>query len=99
MVNSLQKLLHSHETIEVCYTKTLSRLAAETKDNILAKDIAQRLIQRLMLQLSMIVTLPTLGFDLLEHNNKDLFEYTGQERLIQSHSLARFCFELSGNSN
>ena len=24
---------------------------------------------------------------------------TGQERLIQSHSAARFCFELSGNSN
>ena len=25
--------------------------------------------------------------------------YTGWERLIRSHSLARFCFELSGNSN
>ena len=24
---------------------------------------------------------------------------TGQERLIRSHSSARFCFELSGNSN
>ena len=24
---------------------------------------------------------------------------TGRERLIRSHSLARFCFELSGNSN
>ena len=24
---------------------------------------------------------------------------TGQERLIRSHSLARFCFELSVNSN
>ena len=25
--------------------------------------------------------------------------YTGRERLIRSHSSARFCFELSGNSN
>ena len=25
--------------------------------------------------------------------------YTGRERLIQSHSSARFCFEISGNSN
>ena len=25
--------------------------------------------------------------------------HTGRERLIRSHSLARFCFELSGNSN
>ena len=25
--------------------------------------------------------------------------YTGWERLIRSHSSARFCFELSGNSN
>ena len=24
---------------------------------------------------------------------------TGRERLIRSHSSARFCFELSGNSN
>ena len=24
---------------------------------------------------------------------------TGREQLIRSHSLARFCFELSGNSN
>ena len=24
---------------------------------------------------------------------------TGQERLIRSHSSARFCFEISGNSN
>ena len=30
---------------------------------------------------------------------KFLDQYTGQERLIRSHSLARFCFELSGNSN
>ena len=28
-----------------------------------------------------------------------LFCDTGRERLIRSHSLARFCFELSGNSN
>ena len=29
------------------------------------------------------------------------FQYcgTGRERLIRSHSSARFCFELSGNSN
>ena len=27
------------------------------------------------------------------------FPNTGQEWLIQSHSSARFCFELSGNSN
>ena len=27
------------------------------------------------------------------------FPYTGRERLIRSHSSARFCFELSGNSN
>ena len=25
--------------------------------------------------------------------------YTGRERLIRSHSSAKFCFELSGNSN
>ena len=25
--------------------------------------------------------------------------FTGRERLIRSHSSARFCFELSGNSN
>ena len=32
------------------------------------------------------------------HNNKcDL--HTGRERLIRSHSSARFYFELSGNSN
>ena len=30
---------------------------------------------------------------------KFLDQYTGQERLIRSHSSARFCFELSGNSN
>ena len=29
----------------------------------------------------------------------DLGDSTGQARLIRSHSLARFCFELSGNSN
>ena len=28
-----------------------------------------------------------------------LVAYTGRERLIRSHSSARFCFELSGNSN
>ena len=27
------------------------------------------------------------------------FLHTGRERLIRSHSSARFCFELSGNSN
>ena len=27
------------------------------------------------------------------------FKCTGRERLIRSHSSARFCFELSGNSN
>ena len=27
------------------------------------------------------------------------FTCTGRERLIRSHSSARFCFELSGNSN
>ena len=27
------------------------------------------------------------------------FHYTGREQLIRSHSSARFCFELSGNSN
>ena len=27
------------------------------------------------------------------------FGFTGQARLIRSHSLARFSFELSGNSN
>ena len=27
------------------------------------------------------------------------YGYTGRERLIRSHSLARFSFELSGNSN
>ena len=27
------------------------------------------------------------------------FVNTGRERLIRSHSSARFCFELSGNSN
>ena len=27
------------------------------------------------------------------------FQYTGRERLIRSHSSARFSFELSGNSN
>ena len=27
------------------------------------------------------------------------FAFTGRERLIRSHSSARFCFELSGNSN
>ena len=27
------------------------------------------------------------------------FNDTGRERLIRSHSSARFCFELSGNSN
>ena len=31
----------------------------------------------------------------LTQNNK----VTGRERLIRSHSSARFCFELSGNSN
>ena len=30
---------------------------------------------------------------------KFLDQYTGQEQLIRSHSSARFCFELSGNSN
>ena len=39
---------------------------------------------------------------LLDQLNK-LIEYciltTGWERLIRSHSSARFCFELSGNSN
>ena len=29
----------------------------------------------------------------------NLHKYTGRERLIRSHSSARFCFELSGNSN
>ena len=28
-----------------------------------------------------------------------MFITTGRERLIRSHSSARFCFELSGNSN
>ena len=30
---------------------------------------------------------------------KSIVDSTGRERLIRSHSSARFCFELSGNSN
>ena len=48
--------------------------------------------------------------DFIEHSNciikQALIKYspstpdvTGRERLIRSHSSARFCFELSGNSN
>ena len=33
------------------------------------------------------------------HEELHIFRYTGRERLIRSHSSARFCFELSGNSN
>ena len=32
-------------------------------------------------------------------NSADINSDTGRERLIRSHSSARFCFELSGNSN
>ena len=31
--------------------------------------------------------------------DEEIFPTTGRERLIRSHSSARFCFELSGNSN
>ena len=41
------------------------------------------------------LTVPTGHFDAL----KATFVYTGRVRLIRSHSSARFCFELSGNSN
>ena len=39
--------------------------------------------------------------DRWEHRNLDLMTKvtTGRARLIRSHSSARFCFELSGNSN
>ena len=36
---------------------------------------------------------------ILCNENSDKFVNTGRERLIRSHSSARFCFELSGNSN
>ena len=39
------------------------------------------------------ITLPQTSF---AGGNYDI---TGRERLIRSHSSARFCFELSGNSN
>ena len=39
--------------------------------------------------------LQQLGPSLDPHRNT----ITGRERLIRSHSSARFCFELSGNSN
>ena len=32
-------------------------------------------------------------------NSSGKISYTGRARLIRSHSSARFCFELSGNSN
>ena len=43
----------------------------------------------------------TLDLEIIIGNNmsRKLFSNTGRERLIRSHSLARFCFELSGNSN
>ena len=46
-----------------------------------------------------VVYLPILHFNLqLTPSEVDLYS-TGRERLIRSHSSARFCFELSGNSN
>ena len=36
---------------------------------------------------------------LIKHDPPWSLTITGQERLIRSHSSARFCFELSGNSN
>ena len=39
--------------------------------------------------------LRSLNIIFLEHYHAT----TGRERLIRSHSSARFCFELSGNSN
>ena len=36
----------------------------------------------------------------LQHSTQRLYSsYTGRERLIRSHSSARFCFKLSGSSN
>ena len=37
--------------------------------------------------------------NLLKCLSEDMIQDTGREWLIQSHSSARFCFELSGNSN
>ena len=37
--------------------------------------------------------------DLKDFMTNLLNRTTGRERLIQSHSSASFCFELSGNSN
>ena len=50
------------------------------------------------------VSQPLLGHQLpseLDFLNSPSFHCrcTGRERLIRSHSSARFCFELSGNSN
>ena len=50
-----------------------------------------------------ILTLSTIAVDRLDIDRevikKQFFQYTGRERLIRSHSSARFCFQLSGNSN
>ena len=35
----------------------------------------------------------------VQKSNTFYNHHTGRERLIRSHSSARFCFELSGNSN
>ena len=44
-----------------------------------------------------------LGLTNVQHVKQVIFKVslgiTGRERLIQSHLLLRFCFELSGNSN
>ena len=46
-----------------------------------------------------ISNLDLSSFYVIVKTNSLLKHNTGRERLIRSHSSARFCFELSGNSN
>ena len=50
-----------------------------------------------VIQLSIVLCIREVLFGKNNHSVGKL--NTGRERLIRSHSSARFCFELSGNSN
>ena len=52
----------------------------------------------LALALSLLLALASAGVT-ASASTSSVCIATGRERLIRSHSSARFCFELSGNSN
>ena len=70
-----------------------------TKDNdiLLMLCTPYMLLHALVNAPLMCTYVPLTNFGVTPEVN--LQEHTGWERLIRSHSSARFCFELSGNSN